>query len=595
MLVLKFIFYNLIKNILRLKIYNIKNLDFKYRKIVHYTLLASAFFLQILLIIFFYNEIFNEAKLDKIENEIAKSKNMKLHSRLAQLEFINAQNNFQNFIISKEDLSLQNYTSSLKQMIDSFDSIQSFSDSNANFKNHVRTQNSSEINDEKLRYKIDSLLNSQSLIPTAKNDLDFITVNQYNYKNVLNSIDIESYILVDSVARKGLFSRLGDAISGKVDVQKEKLNVIVTMKYGKKVTKGNIEEQLANAFKNTNNYYLDEFSNIKKNLLFIKDSESAFIKKNLELILYCNSILNNYEQAINDFHSDLENNFKNQYSTNKSIRNFSVIGLVVLMILISIAILYLTRFAFDYEEKLKTANLQIEQNLNFKNRVLGMLSHELRSPLNIITIFTNKIIKSTQDSSIKESLNAIQFTSNSLLLQANQILEYTKDQDKKPELKHKVFNLKNELDHIFNAIKPYVESKGNNFKITNDISDDYTVFTDNIKIHQLFLNIIGNANKFTNNGIIEVTTQVKLLKDNKLDFIVDVKDTGIGISKSDLKNIFNPYYQGILSEEVENLGAGLGLNLCKEIVELFNGKIMIDSEVNKGTNVNFNLYLHLNK
>lgn len=578
-----------------MKIYNIKNLDFKYRKIVHYTLLTSAFFLQFLLIIFFYNEIFNEAKLDKIENEIAKSKNMKLHLRLAQLDFINAQNNFQNFIISKEDLSLQNYTSSLKQMIDSFDSIQSFSDSNANFKNHVRAQNSSEINDEKLRNKIDSLLNSQSLIPTAKNDLDFITVNQYNYKNVLNSIDIESYILVDSVAHKGLFSRLGDAISGKVDVQKEKLNVIVTMKYGKKVTKGNIEEQLANAFKNANNYYLDEFSNIKKNLLFIKDRESALIKKNLDLILYFNSILNNYEQAINDFHSDLENNFKNQYSTNKSIRNFSVIGLVVLMILISIAILYLTRFAFDYEEKLKTANLQIEQNLNFKNRVLGMLSHELRSPLNIITIFTNKIIKSTQDSSIKESLNAIQFTSNSLLLQANQILEYTKDQDKKTELKHKVFNLKNELDHIFNAIKPYVESKGNNFKITNDISDDYTVFTDNIKIHQLFLNIIGNANKFTNNGIIEVTTQVNLLKDNKLDFIVDVKDTGIGISKSDLKNIFNPYYQGILSEEVENLGAGLGLNLCKEIVELFNGKIMIDSEVNKGTNVNFNLYLHLNK
>lgn len=116
-----------------------------------------------------------------------------------------------------------------------------------------------------------------------------------------------------------------------------------------------------------------------------------------------------------------------------------------------------------------------------------------------------------------------------------------------------------------------------------------------IQYLQIFLNIIGNANKFTNNGIIEVTTQVKLLKDNKLDFIVDVKDTGIGISKSDLKNIFNPYYQGILSEEVENLGAGLGLNLCKEIVELFNGKIMIDSEVNKGTNVNFNLYLHLNK
>ena len=66
-----------------------------------------------------------------------------------------------------------------------------------------------------------------------------------------------------------------------------------------------------------------------------------------------------------------------------------------------------------------------------------------------------------------------------------------------------------------------------------------------------------------------------------------ISDTGCGISQSDLEKIFEPYYQGVLSEDIENLGAGLGLSLCKEIIGLYSGNISVSSELNKGTTVSF--------
>ena len=76
----------------------------------------------------------------------------------------------------------------------------------------------------------------------------------------------------------------------------------------------------------------------------------------------------------------------------------------------------------------------------------------------------------------------------------------------------------------------------------------------------------------------------------KKDEII-IADNGKGMSENDLKSVFESYYQGVVSEKVHNLGVGLGLNLCKELVELFNGEIKIESKINQGTKVSFNLIL----
>jgi len=224
-----------------------------------------------------------------------------------------------------------------------------------------------------------------------------------------------------------------------------------------------------------------------------------------------------------------------------------------------------------------------------------MLSHELRSPLKIIGIFINRINKKTTDESIKEYLKSISFTNNTLLMQANQILEYTKNQQVENKLIPVVFNLNNEIDSILNSIEPYIQTRNNKFIIDKNIDPNLVVHSDNTKINQIFMNILGNANKFTENGQITVNTKAEYLDENTVSLITKITDTGAGISESDLEKIFEPYYQGVLSEDVENLGAGLGLSLCKEIVELYSGNISVASSLGKGTTVSFSINLNINK
>ena len=210
-------------------------------------------------------------------------------------------------------------------------------------------------------------------------------------------------------------------------------------------------------------------------------------------MLYSNELMNIYENAIKDSKANLQKEYEKQYSKNNRSRMYLLFGAIILMFIVSILIMILTRIAFIYERKLNKANKRIKENLNFKNRILGMLSHELRSPLKIIGLFINKINKKTNDDSIKEYLKSISFTNNTLLIQANQILEYTKNQQVENKLIPVVFNLKNEINAILTSIKPYIETRNNEFIISENINPEITIYSDNTKINQLFMNILGNA------------------------------------------------------------------------------------------------------
>jgi len=192
-----------------------------------------------------------------------------------------------------------------------------------------------------------------------------------------------------------------------------------------------------------------------------------------------------------------------------------------------------------------------------------------------------------------EALKSIEFTNNSLLIQAAQILEYARNQNKKPVLELVRFNLREDLNTLASSFSPYIESKGNEFDLSFHIPSNLEVEADRIKIHQVLTNLLGNANKFTENGQISLHLETQEPSGNFTLLHGQVKDSGIGISSSDLKKIFEPYFQGSTTGEMKNFGAGLGLNLCKEILELLGGKISVRSEDGNGTEVKFELPLKL--
>ena len=564
--------------------------NFRYRKIVHYFLILCILLIQIILAGFFYNELMNKKNLAFIEkqlNEISSLENLTNDSRK---ELLISQDHFQKYLITNDKKHLDLYFASVNKLTKNLDSINSYQ--NPRLESIILPQKKDSSEFKKLKMLADSTYQF-STKSSFKIREDLPKLKKYDFNNFnFEKFDIQTKTISDTVKKKGLFGRLGDAISGKVDVQKE--STVITVKNGAVTNAEKIKSEMDSIVKTINNHYSKEVQKIQVNVTKNSNHSGRFYKVFNNLLIYSNDLMTIYELAIQTSKSDLQKEYETQTSKNNEIRTYLVFGAMILMFIVSILIMFLTRIAFIYEKQLKAANLQIKENLSFKNRILGMLSHELRSPLKIIGIFINRINKKTNDESIKEYLKSISFTNNTLLMQANQILEYTKNQHVENKLIPVVFNLKNEIDSILSSIEPYIETRNNKFVVQQNINPNLSVFSDNTKINQIFMNILGNANKFTENGQITVNTRSENVDSKTVSLITEITDTGAGISNSDLEKIFEPYYQGVLSEDVENLGAGLGLSLCKEIVELYGGTISVDSELAKGTTVKFTINLDLN-
>ncbi len=573
-----------------------KSMSFRLRKIVQYSFIICILLIQCIIAGFFYNEFVNNKNLNFIEkqlNEVHQLENLTDDSRK---ELNSAQNYFQEYVTSRDDKYLKSYFTSVNKLTKNLDSINNFKFQNprvktilvSHKKNVGETKNLKLLTDSTYQFSTNANLRIPEALPKLKT---------YNYNYNFDKFEVQTKTYSDTVKKKGLFGRIGDAISGKENVRKD--SVVVTVKGGKILDIPTVKGEVDSIVNSINKHYTKEVQKIRVNVNKNKDNgknESVKLFSTFNsLLVYSNELMRVYESAVKDSKTDLEKEYAAQNSKSNKIRKDLVIGLMILMFIVSILIMYFTRIAFIYERRLNAANLQIKENLNFKNRILGMLSHELRSPLKIIGIFINRINKKTTDESIKEYLKSISFTNNTLLMQANQILEYTKNQQVENKLIPVSFNLNNEVESILTSIEPYIQTRNNKFIIHKNIDPNIVVYSDNTKINQLFMNILGNANKFTENGEITVKTSAEPVDENTVVLKTQITDSGVGISKSDLEKIFEPYYQGIISDEVENLGAGLGLSLCKELVELYSGNISVDSELNEGTTVSFSLNLKLNK
>ena len=571
-----------------------KKLNFKYRKILHFSLITAIVLFQVVLLFIFYNEIYNESKLDTISKELKQVDAIRSILDRSKNTQRTAQENLKNFARTHQIDYLDSFRQNTLSLTASMDTLSKVSKTNAAWKKFLENDNSNLQNQRDLKVKLDSVLHSDSPINFAISAKS-IQLKPYNYKDVLNSIQVESTKEVDTVKKKGFFSRMGNALSGKVDVQKEKVNVLVTMKFGKEVSTGDVGSQLAKAFENTNAYYASTFASIQSLLQSKLDAqqkkEAAFAAFNLQVLNYSAGLLANYEKILQDFTALTSARFDKQYKTNKTIRNYTIIGLVILVLLISIILFFFTRLAFSYENRLYKAQIKIQQSLHFKDRIVSMISHEIRSPLSIIAIYSKFLSSKIKDKDLVSVFDSLQFTTNSLQTLSNQILEFSKNEREKMVLNPSLFDLSSEFINMAGALETLVAANGNTFVFENKLPLSTQVYSDSVKLHQLLYNVIGNANKFTTNGTISMSCSMQEFTSSTWNLEVEVRDTGIGISASDLNHIFDQFYQGVVEEKVHNLGAGLGLNLCKELVELFDGTIQVTSELNKGTNLSFNLIL----
>ena len=569
-----------------------KWINFRWRKILHYSLIICILLFQLVIAGYFYNDYVNKKNLGFINKQLEDLQQLEDLTNSSKDDLQKAQQSFQKYIETNNEIYLKDYFKAVDGLSTDLDSINSFQAKNPKFKEILSSKNVDNDRLKKLKVLVDSsrhVVNSPIVKPTP-----FPNLKPFNYDYDFGKYDIETQTYSDTVVKKGLFGRLKDAISGKVNVKKD--SVVVTMKEAQEKKAAKMKSDIDSIMYLVNDYYAKNIQVIHttadKNVIKTVDNSGRFYATFNSLMVYSNELMRLYDESVKRAKLDLEKELNKQNEKGQLVRNQLIFGLIILVVIVSIILMFFTRLAYLYEARLKAANKEIKEHLNFKNRVLGMLSHEMRSPLKMIDIFLKRIDKKNKDESIKEYLKSINFTNHNLLMQSNQILEYAKNQHVENKLVPVEFNLKEEIDSILNAIQPYIESRNNQFITSVQVPKDLLVVGDNIKMNQVFINILANANKFTENGSIHVDVKLNEEADGKLQLVSKIKDSGAGISQEDLKKIFEPYYQGVISKDVDNVGAGLGLNLCKEIVELFDGTISADSELGKGTEVTFVIYLN---
>ncbi|MBF0121396.1 MAG: response regulator [Desulfobacterales bacterium] len=243
-------------------------------------------------------------------------------------------------------------------------------------------------------------------------------------------------------------------------------------------------------------------------------------------------------------------------------------------------------------DALKLAKEKAESANKAKSNFLMIMSHELRTPLNGILSASEFISSCDTKEEIDEMLEIIKSSSNSLLYSIENILEFTKSKDGTLELIENPFRLNNTLSKI----KRHFLHKGVNIELKLSIEMDKNIpdilVGDSNHILGILNHLMENAAKFT----INEPTAILYVKVNEMseEYILlqfSIKDNGIGINSENFKKIFEPFWQVDTSSSRKYDGVGIGLSLCKELVNLVRGDIWVESEINKGSTFHFTAHL----
>ncbi|MFA6401977.1 MAG: PAS domain S-box protein [Salinivirgaceae bacterium] len=246
------------------------------------------------------------------------------------------------------------------------------------------------------------------------------------------------------------------------------------------------------------------------------------------------------------------------------------------------------------EQELIVAKEHAEESDRLKTAFLCNMSHEIRTPMNGILGFA-EILKEPDITGQQqlEYLGIIEKSGRRMLNIINNIVDISKIEAGLMKVEKKESNINEQIEFIYNCYKPEVEAKGMKLFYKNALpANQATIKTDPDKIYAILTNLIENAIKYSETGIIEFGYSfVGKLPANHIQFFV--KDTGIGIPKDRLEAVFERFIQADIEDEKLRQGAGLGLSIAKSYIEMMGGKIWVESEVNKGSKFSFTLPLYL--
>ncbi len=245
------------------------------------------------------------------------------------------------------------------------------------------------------------------------------------------------------------------------------------------------------------------------------------------------------------------------------------------------------------EKEIVRVKKEADEAMKVKSEFVANVTHELRTPVNGILGNVRELLAIEQDREKLKGLNLIERCCKDMNNIINNILDFSKLEAGKFTLEPRKFNFRSMMDYVKNNHLPKITEKGLEFfmSVSPDIPED--IISDELRISQVLNNLLSNACKFTSIGKITVEVVKTAQAGNREELFFLVMDTGVGIDKASQDKLFKSFSQVDASVSRKYGGTGLGLNICKQLVEMMGGSISVSSEKGKGSMFSFSIWVEV--
>jgi signal transduction histidine kinase len=429
-----------------------------------------------------------------------------------------------------------------------------------------------------LKHGFDSLLNATTIeginVSTPSNQKVTLQFNQH--VKVKQSADTTVTV---NKNKAGFFKRLRDAISNKnqatrtLTIRRERqIKDSVTRSLNKKH-----ELLISDLLKKLNE---------KNNQLI--GSNKRLVAANLDFVSQIRELLKQLRDIdLGAWIKDRSEILKQYQAATDEMNTFTGIAIIVVLLFIPLLIVFIFR-ARTAEQNYLAENERTVALASQKSEILATMSHEIRNPLTVINGAVYMLNKTTLTDDQKKKIASIHNSSAMLMGTVNNILDAGKMENQQTDVLTLVsFDPFHEINEAVETVKFMAENKGLTLTAEFTGEVDTMVKGDAFRLKQVMVNLLSNAIKYTDTGSVTVQTLITHVNKQSVELQVSVVDTGIGIPKENQDKLFTRYYQA--NHSGRKPGTGLGLFICREIINLQKGNISIESEAGKGCCIRFKI------